>query len=148
MAIAIAETTDPEDAGVEPDHARRSIGSVGTSGPEQGRGVAEAEAVVRTVGVKLRVHPDTLERVRYWAAKGGLSHNEFMTLAVERAVSDANRDYDLPALEVQRLNQLVDEHKALSENVRNLERVVTDGLGSLLALARGDDYLLSADVEI
>ena len=146
MAIAIVETTDPEDAGAEPGHARRVIGSVGTSGPQQGRGVVESGA--RTVGIKLRLHPDTVERVRYWAAKQGLSHNEFMTLAVERAVSDANADYDLPALEVQRLNQLVDEHKALSENVRNLERVVTDGLGSLLALARGDDYLLSADVEI
>jgi len=67
---------------------------------------------------------------------------------VERSIATRNQDYDLPSLEAQRLSQIVDQLKALSDNTANLERVVYDGLGSLLSLARGDDYLLSVEPEV
>jgi len=105
-------------------------------------------AAPSAIGVKVRLHPDVLERARYWASREGLSVNEYIAAAVEHRIANANNNYDLPVLEVQRLNQVVDALNTLATNTQNLERVVFDGLGSLLALARGDDYLLSADQEV
>lgn len=95
--------------------------------------------------VKIRLHPDLLARVRYWADRESMSANEYMALAVEEKIGRANGDYDLPALEIQRLNQVVDEFKSLSSNVANLETVVTAGFDSLLGLTRGDSYLQDAE---
>ena len=105
-------------------------------------------AAPSAVAVKIRLHPDLLQKCRYWADRDGLSVNEFISTAVEQVIGNRNNDYDLPVLEVQRLNQIVDALNTLSTNTRNLEQVVFDGLGSLLALARGDDYLLSVDQEV
>jgi hypothetical protein len=90
----------------------------------------------------LRLHPDTVQRVQYWSAKRELTEQEFYEQAVEEKIARMNGDYDLPTLEILRLNQLVDEMKTLSTNVANLERVSTTGFDSLLGLTRGDSYLL------
>jgi hypothetical protein len=90
----------------------------------------------------VRLHPDMAQRVNYWATKRDLSENEYMVVAIEEKIARENGDYELPTLEQYRLNQLIDEQKALSTNVANLERVVTSGFGSLLGLTRGDSYLL------
>ncbi|MCI4659555.1 hypothetical protein [Cryobacterium zhongshanensis] len=90
----------------------------------------------------VRLHPDTAQRVKYWADKEGLSENEYMVLAIEEKIARANGDYELPTLEQFRLNQIIDEMKALSTNAANLEAVVTSGFDSLLGLTRGDSYLL------
>lgn len=89
----------------------------------------------------LRLHPDTVERVDYWSKKRELSENEYIALAVEEKIARENGDYELPTLEQHRLNQLIDEVKALSTNTANLEAVVTSGFDSLLGLTRGDSYL-------
>lgn len=92
---------------------------------------------------KIRLHPDTNQRLDYWRKKRGLaSDNEYIALAVEEKIARENGDYDLPTLEIQRLNQIIDEMRANSTNLANLERVVTSGFGSLLGLTRGDSYLL------
>lgn len=110
--------------------------------------IATSSHAPSAVPIKVRLHPDVMMQVRYWASREGVSANEFIARAVEQTISTANQNYDLPVLEVQRLNQVADGLKSLSENVRNLELVVHDGLGSLLALARGDDYLLNVDTEV
>lgn len=92
--------------------------------------------------VVLRLHPDVRERVAYWAQKRNLSVNEYIAEAVDEQIRRENLDYDLPTLEIARLNQLVDEMKANSVNLANLERVVTKGFDSLIGLTRGDNYLL------
>ncbi|WP_200811444.1 hypothetical protein [Plantibacter flavus] len=91
------------------------------------------------------MHPDTFQRVTYWASKRELSENEYLVEAIEEKIARENGDYDLPTLEIARLNQLVDELGALSRNTANLERVVTGGFDSLLGLTRGDSYLLDAE---
>lgn len=92
---------------------------------------------------KVRLHPDTNQRLDYWRKKRGLaSDNEYIALAVEEKIARENGDYNLPTLEIQRLNQIIDEMRANSTNLANLERVVTSGFGSLLGLTRGDSYLL------
>lgn len=93
----------------------------------------------------LRFHPDTVERARYWSAKRGITENDYLVLAVEEKIARENGDYDLPTLEQARLNQLIDEIRALSTNTANLETVVTTGFDSLIGLTRGDSYLLDAE---
>ena len=96
----------------------------------------------RRVGMFVRLDESTKERGVYWAEKGGYSSlNEYMAEALVEKIERENKDYDLPTLEIARLNQLVDEVTALSKNSANLERVVTQGLGTLIGLTRGDNYL-------
>ena len=93
----------------------------------------------------LRFHPDTVERVKYWCAKRGLDENDYLVLAVEEKIARENGDYNLPSLEAQRLNQLIDEQKANSASIASLEQIVVSGFDSLLGLTRGDSYLLDAE---
>lgn len=97
------------------------------------------------VAKKIRLHVDTEKRADYWAQRAGISTNEYMANAVEDAIRRENGDYDLPQLEVQRLNQLNDLVSSLASNVENLERVVLSGFGSLLTLAMGDNFLGDAE---
>lgn len=94
------------------------------------------------VAVKIRLHPDTKERVGYWATKGGISENEFMAAAVEFYIAYQNGDYPLATLEMARLGQLVDQMASLTRNVNNLDHTVSTGMDSLLGLTRGGSYLL------
>ncbi|GAP61289.1 hypothetical protein AHiyo1_49770 [Arthrobacter sp. Hiyo1] len=94
----------------------------------------------------LRLHRDMKQRAEYWAQKRGYSSvNEYMADAVDEKIRRENLDYDLPTLEIARLNQVVDELRALSTNQANLERVITTGFDSLLGLTRGDSYLLDPE---
>jgi hypothetical protein len=93
----------------------------------------------------VRLHPDTAQRVGYWASKREISENDYITLAIEEKIARENGDYELPTLEQFRLNQLIDETKALSLNVANLETVLTTGFDSLMGLTRGDSYLLDKE---
>lgn len=93
----------------------------------------------------VRLHPDTAQRVTYWSKKRELSENEYIVLAVEEKIARENGDYELPTLEQYRMNQLIDEIRALSANSANLERVVVSGFDSLVGLTRGDSYLLDEE---
>lgn len=84
-------------------------------------------------------------QITYWAKKKGITINDLFKEAIELYIRHQNRDYDLPELEIQRLNQLIDNMATLSSNVNALERVVVSGFDSLLSLTRGDNYLLDAD---
>ena len=88
---------------------------------------------------------DEYERLKYWADSHGLSVNEYLREAIELAIRRENQDYDLPTLEIARLNQLVHNMTALSTNVHNLESVVVSGFDSLLSITRGDNYLLESN---
>lgn len=104
----------------------------------------DATAQMRSarVAVKLRIHEDTKQRVDYWRRKRGYaSDNEYMAEAVEEKIARENQDYDLPTLEQQRLNQLLDEIKGLSTNQANLEKIVLNMSQMIVGLARGDNYL-------
>ncbi|MGW1784928.1 hypothetical protein ACWCQQ_38360 [Streptomyces sp. NPDC002143] len=94
-------------------------------------------------GMFVRLDPDDKQRAKYWADKRGFSSvNEYVAEAVVEKIRRENLDYDLPTLEIARLNELVDQVAALAKNSANLERVVTTGFDSLIGLTRGDNYLL------
>ncbi|MFF3127050.1 hypothetical protein ACFVRD_33165 [Streptomyces sp. NPDC057908] len=97
----------------------------------------------RRPGMFVRLDPDGKQRAEYWADKRGFSSvNAYVAEAVVEKIRRENLDYDLPTLEIARLNELIDQVKALSTNNANLERVVTQGFDSLIGLTRGDNYLL------
>lgn len=92
--------------------------------------------------VGIRLSSTDRERAAYWADKRGYpSVNQYMVEAVVEKIRRENGDFDVPDLLTARMNQLIDEIKALSTNVANLERVVTSGLDSLIGLTRGENYL-------
>ncbi|MYR58404.1 hypothetical protein GTY54_19900 [Streptomyces sp. SID625] len=94
-------------------------------------------------GMFVRLSLDDKQRAEYWADKRGFSSvNEYVAEAVAEKIRRENLDYDLPTLEIARLNELVDQVAALSKNSANLERVVITGFDSLIGLTRGDNYLL------
>lgn len=92
--------------------------------------------------VTLRFDEDTVALLKHWAKRQGVDINDFVKDAIEFRIRWLSKDYPLPAMEVQRLNQLVDVVTTLSSNVHSLEGVVTSGFDSLLGLTRGDNYLL------
>ncbi len=101
-----------------------------------------AQAGLQRKRVAVRLHPDTAERVEYWSDKDGVSANEWIAEAVEERIARMNGDYDLPTLEIARLTQLVDNQRAMTANLANLERVVVSMSESILGLVRGDNYLM------
>lgn len=113
-----------------------SVTNMDEHAPLRGSGQETRE---RTV---LRQHADDKQRAAYWADRRGYSSvNEYMAEAVAEKIRRENFDYDLPTLEIARLNQLVDEVAALSRNQANLERVMTSGFDAIIGLTRGDNYL-------
>lgn len=92
--------------------------------------------------VTVTIDSDTYERLKYWSARHECSINEYLKHALEQSIAHENKDYDLPTLEIQRLNQLVDVIEVLSSNIQSLESVTVTGFDSLLGLTRGDNYLL------
>lgn len=93
----------------------------------------------------IRLSSELYQQVKYWAEKNGMSVNDYLLNCIDYYIKRENCDYDLPTLETARLNQLIDRMESLSENMKSLESVVTDGFGSLIKLAEGDSYLLDED---
>jgi ribosomal protein L15 len=116
------------------------------SRPRPGQGTADRGGHDRRERVFFRLSSQEKQRAEYWASKRGFSSvNEYFAEAVAEQIRRENLDYDLPTLEIARLNELVDQVKALSMNTANLERVVTQGFDSLIGLTRGDNYLLDEE---
>ena len=95
-----------------------------------------------TKRVTATVTEETFKRLEYWSSKKGISINQYLNEAIDKAIAYENRDYPLPTLEQARLNQLIDIQAQLSSNIKSLESVVVSGFDSLLGLTRGDNYLI------
>ena len=108
--------------------------------------LGDRPSVRKTRRITATIDADMMERVRYWADRRGGSASEYVARAIEAAIRRENRDYDLPTLETQRMNQLVDHMESLSSDVRNLSRIVTDGFDSLTSMTRGDSYFTDGSI--
>lgn len=98
--------------------------------------------------LRARVDEEMYQRVQYWAEKRRCSVNEYLNLSLDHMIRWENQDYELPTLEQQRLNQLINSINALTSDVRCLEHITTNGFKSLIGLTRGDNYLLDEDGEL
>ena len=94
----------------------------------------------------LRFSEEDYERLRYWANRSHISINALILKMLDQWIGIQNGDYELPTLEIQRLNQLVDAVEALRASQRSLESVVISGFDSLVSMTRGDNYILEHDV--
>ena len=97
---------------------------------------------------RLRLPRKLNAQLGYWADLRGVSKADYIREAISGAIARENGNYDLPTLEIARLNELVDQMKALATSSANLERVVITGFDSLLSLTRGDVYTLTDDDEV
>lgn len=93
----------------------------------------------------LRLPQVEYEKLAYWAKRKEVSINEFVPMLLEQYIDIENGNYQLPTLEVQRLNQLIESMAVMSRNMQALETIVTSGFDSLLSLTRGDNYLLEQE---
>lgn len=98
--------------------------------------------------LRARVDEELYQKILYWSQKRGCSANEYFNMAIEHMIAWENQDYDLPTLEQQRLNQLINVIQALASDVRCLEHITTEGFKSLIGLTRGDNYLLDEGGEL
>lgn len=89
----------------------------------------------------LRLEEEDYEKAVYWAKKHEMSLSEYLKAAIDLKIRWDNQDYDLPPLEIQRLNQLTDLIVSLSENQKSLEAIIVSRFDSFLNLARGEAYL-------
>lgn len=88
--------------------------------------------------VTLRFTEEELGKLDYWAQREGMDRTDFIMEAVERYAGIESGNYQLPSLEIQRLNQLVDIVRSLSEEVGSMETILINGFESLTGLARGE----------
>lgn len=93
----------------------------------------------------LRLFQTEYEKLAFWAQKNDMSINEFVPILLEQYIDIYNGNYQLPSLEVQRLNQLIESQAVLSRNVSALESIVINGFDSLLSLTKGDNYLMEQE---
>jgi hypothetical protein len=107
-------------------------------------GVRENKGVLNA-RITAVVDPDTAHNVGYWAKKHGISTNQFLRDALEFYIRYQHKDFDIPDLLIQRVNQVVDGMSVLSSNVQTSIDVMTAGFDSITALARGENYLLEPD---
>lgn len=105
-----------------------------------------SETEEKRIRIYSRLNSQDHARMKYWAEQRGESESEFIEDAIKDFIAHLNGDYDLPTLEQQRLNQLTDVIIELTAADRALSAVVTNGFKSLLSMARGNNYLMDADV--
>lgn len=92
--------------------------------------------------VQVTLDADEYERLKHWSSAKEMTINDYIREAIIFLNKWELGEIDLPTLEIQRLNQLVDGMQVLSSNVHSLEKVITSGFDSLLGLTKGENYLL------
>ena len=97
-----------------------------------------------TVRVTLRMPKDVHEKLKYWADKKEYSVNDFVPMLVDYYAAIQYGDYELPVLETQRVNQLIELVGVLHKDIQALQGLIIEGFNNLLKLTHGDNYLLEA----
>lgn len=90
----------------------------------------------------LRLPSELMAQVDYWRDRQSMSLNEYIIEAIEHKIRYENKDYNIPDLEVQRLNQMFEVVLNMTERLETLEAIVTHGFNSIIELTRGTNYLL------
>lgn len=87
----------------------------------------------------IRLDPDTHERTRYWAGKRQLSLAAYIELALAEKIARENGDYDLPAAEILRLQQLIAGQHAMATELSLLRQTVMNYSRLMDSLCHGDN---------
>ena len=106
---------------------------------------ARTEGESKSERHNMRLYKEDFNMLVYWADRFEMDRTQFLITAMYHYIKWRNQDYDLPSLEIQRLNQLVDAMQSLVVNQANLENTVMNGFDAMLGIIRGDNYLVDAD---
>ena len=91
--------------------------------------------------VTMTVDAVEYERLQFWAQKHEMSINEYLHECMSHMIDYENGVYDVPTIVQERMNLVVDALTMNSNKLDSLTQFITHGFASLLAAARGDDYL-------
>jgi hypothetical protein len=91
---------------------------------------------------------DEYERLVFWADRRQMSINEYLHEAFSHMIDYENGVYDIPSIMQERMNLVVDAVTMNSSKLDSLSEFITSGFESLLAAARGDDYLHTHEDDI
>lgn len=92
--------------------------------------------------VTLRIPLDVYAELFHWATAKDMSVNEYIADAIRYKCAYDAHDFDVPDLLLQRISQVIEGQVELSSRIDNVSDIVTSSMRSLLALTRGDNYLL------
>jgi hypothetical protein len=95
--------------------------------------------------VTMTLTADEYERLTFWADRRQMSINEYLHECFSHMIDYENGVYDAPTIMQERMNLVVDAVTMNSSKLDSLANFITSGFESLLAAARGDDYLHTVD---
>lgn len=84
---------------------------------------------------------DDLAKIEYWADIRKQSVSEFLNSAASLYIKFINEDYDIPTLEQQRLNQLIDSQERVAIRLQQLEKTVKSSTATMVRSTNGRNYL-------
>lgn len=88
------------------------------------------------------VMPDNdLQLIEYWANRQNMSVSEYLVAASRLYIKFINQDYDLPTMEQQRLNQLIESNAQVVAQLAQLEASVRNTSAVILRATNGRNYL-------
>lgn len=91
--------------------------------------------------VTMTVTADEYARLTFWAEKHQMSINEYLHECFVHMIDYENGVYDAPTIVQERMNLVIDAVTMNSSKLDSLSQFIISGFESLLAAARGDDYL-------
>lgn len=90
----------------------------------------------------VRMTEDLYNSINYWAEKKGVKVTDYIRDALLLQIKRDNKDYDLPSLEVHRLNQIIDTLEMVSANMSCLQDIVQSNFVNLMTVVNGTNYLM------
>lgn len=95
--------------------------------------------------VTMTLTADEYERLMFWSDRRQMSINEYLHECFSHMIDYENGVYNIPSIMQERMNLVVDAVTMNSSKLDSLSEFITSGFESLLAAARGDDYLHTAE---
>lgn len=91
--------------------------------------------------VTMTLTADEYARLQFWAERRQMSINEYLHECFSHMIDYENGVYDAPTIVQERMNLVIEALTMNSSKLDSLSEFITGGFESLLAAARGDDYL-------
>ncbi len=90
----------------------------------------------------VRMSRDLSDQISHFAKKHSINSNDYICEAIREKIDRENRDYDLPAAEILRLNQLCARMDAMTLAFEELSACVFDMQKVFSSLAEEEEELL------
>lgn len=86
------------------------------------------------------VDQDTADLIDYWKHKNNFaSRKDLLCAALNQYIAIQNQDYDLPTIEVARINQIIEVLHNQTDELHALRKAVNNGFSTVLDLSDEDE---------